>query len=60
MSSSDKQGWGFTHFGCGCGALDSIFTLGSVDTFCFMVDGALHLCLVEAIDNGVFTLRYIN
>lgn len=41
-------------------ALLSILFLGAVDLFLFVVDWFFDLGLVEAVDNGVFSLGYVD
>jgi hypothetical protein len=43
--------------GCGCGTLNRILTFDSFNSFCFMIDDALNLRLVETIYDDVFSLR---
>jgi hypothetical protein len=56
----DKKRRRGTHFGSCCSTLNSILMFDSVGPFSLMVDDALHFCLIETIDNGIFALRYIN
>src|SRR5580698_5739311 len=45
------------YLGGGSGALNGILAFESFNPFCFMIDDALDLRLVETIYDGVFALR---
>jgi hypothetical protein len=44
------------YLGCGCGTLNGILAFNSFNSFCFMIDDALILRLVESIYDDVFAL----
>jgi hypothetical protein len=45
------------YLGGGCGTLNGILAFDSFNPFCFMIDDALNLRLVETVYDGVFALR---
>jgi hypothetical protein len=45
------------YLGGGCGTLNDILAFDPFNPFCFMIDDALNLRLVETIYDGVFALR---
>jgi hypothetical protein len=45
------------YLGGGCGTLNGILAFDTFNPFCFMIDDALSLRLVETVYDGVFALR---